>query len=214
MRRLRVRLLYFLLAIAATALLAALFARVTRIRANSNESVCLGHIFYLGAELIQYRDTHGRFPPVVIAGPAGRPLHSWRALLFADIDRDFASRYTFNEPWDSPANLRAARAMPSVFACPNNQDDPAKFTSYAAIIGRGTTSLSPKGLGPPGGGPQILLIEVPESTITWTEPRDINLAEIASLAPSRDPGGLSVVFTDGRVRRLSRDAILDFLNRP
>ena len=48
-----------------------------------------------------------------------------------------------------------------------------------------------------------------ESTTRWTEPRDVSPSEIAKYPSPSDPGGFAVVMSDGRIRRLSREEILE-----
>ena len=216
----RVKLQQFLLGIAIVSIIMAASVKVIRFIAISvekpRESVCRDNAFYIGFQLLDYRGTHGNFLPTILTDSTGRPMHSWRSVLFARIDRNFAKRYNFAEPWNSPANQQAAQTLQLVFGCPTYQDRPAKFANYAAIVtkDRSVSSLDAQGFGRPGNGPRVLLIEVPNSTIGWTEPRDVSPEEIRSLGFGHDPGGLSVVFENGRVRRLPPEVINSLLQLP
>ena len=49
----------------------------------------------------------GAFPAAYVADENGRPMHSWRVALLPFLEQsDLYSQYNFNEPWDSPENLR------------------------------------------------------------------------------------------------------------
>ncbi|MDG3003074.1 hypothetical protein PZE19_04785 [Paludisphaera sp. Pla2] len=134
-------------------------------------------------------------------------MHSWRAVVWAYGSPEFAARYDFSEPWNSPANLAAAQPVPVDLWCHNSQNSPACSTNYAAILDGDRCSLDSAGQGGPNKR-RIVIVEVPDSTILWTEPRDVTLEEIARFPPPHDPGGLAAVFSDGSYRRLSIQEIL------
>jgi len=60
-----------------------------------------------------------------------------------------------------------------------------------------------------GASPRPVVFEDAESTTRWTEPRDVSPSEIAKYPSPSDPGGFAVVMSDGRIRRLSREEILE-----
>src|SRR5262249_58412844 len=78
-------------------------------------------------------------PPAVIAGPDGKPWHSWRVLLLPYLgEGNLYNRYHFDEPWDGPNNRQLLDSMPGVFRDPIHGDDRGHFTDYAALVGEAT----------------------------------------------------------------------------
>lgn len=97
--------------------------------------------------------------------------------------------------------------------CPNSQDQwTGRLTNYAAIVDGDGSSLE---LCRPGGppGPWPVVVEVPEATMEWTEPGDVSPSEIVDYPEPSDPGGFAVIWSDGKVRRLAREAILENWSR-
>ena len=90
---------------------------------------------YLAGSALNYRDTHGRFPPPVVFDRDGRRMHSWRVLLLPYVQATaFAAAYDFESPWDSPANAKVAAGGvirellegPRGYAYPNAKAYPAE----------------------------------------------------------------------------------------
>lgn len=181
-----------------------------------HESACRGNLFFLGAHIDEYELMYGAKPLPTVGEVANRPGHSWRVVLHASSHQDFAARYKFDEPWDSPNNIWAAIEAPSYFVCDNNRL-PIRgfrgFTNYVAIVDGPQGALKPFDLEASNEEASIFLVEVPGSNIVWTEPRDISPSEVAALSEGNDPGGLCVLLTNRRVVRLSRRAILERLER-
>lgn len=171
-------------------------------------------MFYIGAQLAEYRDRHGNYPPACVLDPYGRPAHSWRALLYADIDSDFRRAYNFNEPWDSPGNILLAREPPRMFCCPTNENNQEQFASYLALIDGAMfrDRVHQKRRDEAASDRLIFLVEVPPSHIRWTDPRDICLDDLRSIAPGAHPRGVAVLFGDRRVRRVSLEELTNLAN--
>jgi hypothetical protein len=154
----------------------------------------------IGMALLGFVSTYeGRLPPAVIAGPDGRPWHSWRVLVLPFLDEvNLYDRYHFDEPWDGPNNRQLLDSMPEVFSDPIHGDDRGHFTHYAALVGA-ATAFPPAGailgdakrpvrlpIGPGSGGSiglrditdgtsRTLLVApvAPDRKIPWTKPEDI-----------------------------------------
>ncbi len=84
------------------------------------------------AKAIQaYEAEHGQLPPVVAHDAHGQPMHSWRALILPYLgEEQLANSYRFDEPWDSPNNLRLSQYKPWHFRIyyPNHEQ-PSVTTS-------------------------------------------------------------------------------------
>ncbi|AMV39363.1 DUF1559 domain-containing protein [Planctomyces sp. SH-PL62] len=208
MRPFQFRLTHLALMVVVAAGVSAFLTAAGRARTAARASQCGNNPFRLHLGLRNYRDATGRNPPAVQLDAGGRSMHSWRAILCASQFPDaFAVPYDFGLPWDHPANLKAAVVAPNDMVCLNTQAAPARHANVAAVVDGDLCSLDLTGrVGP--GGPWIVLVEVADPKIFWTEPRDVTPAEIAAFAAPHDPGGFAVAFSDGSSGRLSREEIL------
>lgn len=207
----RLRLKHVLMLVVPLALVAAAWARVGREVRVGRQSACLANLTFIGHELFAYRERHGRYPPLVTAGAGGRPMHSWRTILVSEADRDGLGAYSFAEPWDGPGNAGAVDRRPNYFGCPNDRDGPSPCTNYVALYDPAAPDdWGAVGAGgrPAGGGPIPVVVEHPNSTIPWTEPRDLGWDDLPTLGEGGDPSGLAVLYSDGSVRRMPRDALV------
>jgi len=178
---------------------------------------CINNLKCIQLGLLNYESTNGSFPPPYIADESGKPMHSWRVLILPFLEHEaLYDKYNFDEPWDSPANLKLLDAMPLVYDCPAHNDG---LCRYLAVTGedsawrvhdpvrieeivRGTSKC----------------VQVSESVkgVPWTKPEDITPDEFLETAIeraqtdkygghiSREGGGitgqkLNVGYCDGHV---------------
>lgn len=211
MMRFRVRPIHLMGFVAAATVVAAataLMVAIDRARTAARASQCLCGPGCFALLLRNDFDRTGKPRPAATRDASGRPMHSWRTLVWATQFPIVDPPYNFDLAWDDPANRPAAVKAPNEFVCPNSQDFPGASTNFAAIVDGDECSLDL--IASPGGtGPWALVVEVPNSTIRWTEPRDVSPSQIANYPSPSDPGGFAVVMSDGRVRRLSREEILE-----
>jgi hypothetical protein len=135
--------------------------------------------------LQQYHEANGCFPPAYIAGKNGKPMHSWRVLIMPYFcAKNVYQGYDFTEPWDSTKNKTLLAEWHRVYACPS---DPSAYapgatqTSYVAVVGRNAAWPGEKSrkVGPDfPTSDTIMVIEVANSGIEWSEPRDLSLDEL------------------------------------
>ena len=125
----------------------------------------------------EYRYAKGGFPPPYVADTTGKPIHSWRELILPYLDQN--DYVAFN-------NYYMARHFSTeipVYACPSDaQACPGSGqTNYLAVAGPNTAwtaetppkdSLAGKLAG------TIMVVEVADSGIQWTEPRDLSIARV------------------------------------
>jgi hypothetical protein len=183
-------------------------------REAARDAGCGWNLKQIGIALQNYHEVNGCFPPAYLADSTGKPMHSWRILILPYLESSSTyGAYNFAEPWDGPRNRRFLDRRPSSYRCPSQGARPL-LTSYVMIVGPGTISpgASSRSLGDvrDGAGRTILVAEVANLDIPWTEPRDLD-ARAMSWAiddPSRpslsSPHGTGpgAVFADGTFRRL------------
>lgn len=136
---------------------------------------------------------------------------SWRVLLLPFLDRKEATRlyrhFHFDEPWNSPENLRLLPFMPDVYLNPRFQttEDRVKgLTYYRGFVGEKTVlgGPAPVSLGQlmsaAGSANTLVVVEAGEPT-PWTKPEDATLFNEKS--PFGGPQGLDyqALYADGHV---------------
>jgi len=153
-----------------------------------DEDDCRHRLYAIWTGLEKYHEGHGSYPPASTFDEQGKPIASWRTLLLPYLDeKDVSDAYQRNEAWDSASNLAASQRLEStVFRCPatGRQSKNSMRTDYLAIVGENAFWL-------PNGecrrkdeiaNPETtaVLIEVIDSDIRWSEPRDVRQADLAS----------------------------------
>ncbi len=190
---------------------------VTSSRAPSNRSICKNHLRQISIAIHNYHQQYDCLPPAYIADETGRPLHSWRVLLLPFVGQsELHSKYDFQEPWDGPNNRRLWDKIPDIYLCPSDRasNENKLTTNYVVVVGPNTVwpvnratrldDITDKH------GVTLLVVEVADSGILWSEPRDLHLhsmaREVNSAAGfgicSGHTGGAHVAFADGSVRLL------------
>jgi Protein of unknown function (DUF1559) len=195
-------------------LLCVLVPAVHKAREAARASQCLCNLCMIKMALLNYHETFGSFPPAYVADANGKPMHSWRVLILPFMEQStLYNSYRMDEPWDGPNNRKLIDQRPNVFNCPSRLPSPG-LTSYVTIVGPNTAFPGAKTtkLGDihDGPGSTILVAELSNIDIAWTEPNDLD-AETMSWAiddPNRPSissphdTGPAVVFADASYRRL------------
>ncbi len=187
-----------------------------------NHPKCPTNLSNLVLALLNYETAHRCFPPAYTTDTAGNRLHSWRTLILPYLGQlDVYNRIRQNEPWNSPTNRRVTESYLDFYHCPEDKSAGPYNTSYVAVIAPNSAWGIGKGisLGAIKDGPSntILLVEMKNSGIKWSEPRDLDLDHLppginkAGLlkAISTHPGGIFVAFADGAVRFLHNTTSFD-----
>ena len=150
---------------------------------------CINFVRQLTVAILVYEMEHGSLPPAFVADETGKPMHSWRVLILPYIEHDdLYGRYDFDEPWDSPANLKLLKECPDIYKCPSRHL-PIGHTCYAAVVGPETVWTGERGtrLEEIVDGPDktIALVESP-TLIPWTQPSDLSIDEFMNSLASGD----------------------------
>ena len=142
--------------------------------------------------MYNYHDEYHSFPPAYIADEHGRPMHSWRVLLLPFLDeKELYAQYRFDEPWNSPHNIKIEERMPSIYRCPSFEPYEAKsesgstmrhLTTYVVVNSSGgvfnhTSSTAMMDIDD-GLHQTILVVEVHNHAVCWLEPSDVSLSDL------------------------------------
>jgi hypothetical protein len=203
-------------------------------REVSLRMTCHGHLKQIALALHNYRTANGCFPPAYVADKNGCPMHSWRVLILPYLEADaLYKQYNFNEPWDGPHNKKLLAARPPRYVCPSDENAHARGatqTSYVAVVGANAawSGEQPKKAANVAPSSQtIMVVEVTDAGINWSEPRDLSLdaLEAAGARPStvtvsskhgsggsffytyRYCSGANAALADGSVRYLPPDRL-------
>lgn len=198
-------------------LIALLLPAVQGAREAARRTQCANNLKQIGLAFHNYESVHGCLPPAYLADKDGKPMHSWRVLILPFLEQqNLYNMYKFDEPWDSPNNLRVAEMMPKVYQCPSDMGG-GRFTDYMVITGPGTVFDGAKSARfteiADGTSNTLLVVEAKGASTRWTEPVDIELAKSSLMTfggpqgdiGSNHRGGAQVLFADGSVRFLRQD---------
>lgn len=186
-----------------------------------NQQIVQEKMVRIASAMRQYHDDYGRLPPPVVYDDAGKPMHSWRALLLPYLDdQKLFMGYRFDEAWDSSHNSTLHSAAFEPFQLPgSNLTTSINHTGFMVIVG--TDTLFPDNrLGTPlsaatdGLSSTILVVEVDQSGVHWLQPADLDSAAMTFSINGSFPGseisdpsgeGGWVVMADGKPRFLKND---------
>ncbi|MBI1248590.1 DUF1559 domain-containing protein [bacterium] len=146
------------------------------------DSLC--HMKQLVLAIHYYQDDHGVFPAAYTRDADGKPRHSWRVAILPYVDeQQLYDQYDFNQPWDSPHNLKVARQMPEVFASPLSSYRQVNqgLTTYVALAGPDTVLSTSRSVTwddiPKDRDWKIVFVEDETHPVPWTKPEDISPEE-------------------------------------
>ncbi len=210
--------------------IALLLPAVSAAREAARRMQCSNNLKQIALALHWYHENYHCLPPPCVYDKHGHPMHSWRVLILPYLERkDLYERYNFNEPWDGPNNRKLLTERLSIYKCPSDANAwaPGSPTAnYLAVVGSKTAwqrdkSVSLKDLELQGVlSNSILVIEMDNSGIQWSEPRDLcvdscqeteaNLLSTVHGSHVRDneyfyypaPSGKNAAFADGSAKFL------------
>jgi hypothetical protein len=170
---------------------------------ESSERKCMNNLTRIGIALSNYHDLHGCFPAPFSVDASGKPLHSWRVAIEPFLrSSDVHSTFNYTLPWNDPKNLKASLPYAHCFACPSARQPffGGVFTNYVMVVGQKRSASS---------DPlhAIIVVEIADSDIHWTEPRDLSFNEMSFTINDKTKPSISshhfhgamVLYTDGGV---------------
>jgi len=159
------------------ALIALLGRGIRAAREAAWQQHCTNNLKTIGIALHNYHDIYNHFPPPFSTDANGKPMHSWRIRIGPYISSSrLYDEYDYKQPWNSPKNLALTARWPwsgHDFTCPStNLPTPSGFTNYVMVVGQERAAGS-------GRKDAIIVVEIANSDIHWTEPRDLNFDEMS-----------------------------------
>lgn len=133
----------------------------------------------LALALINYHNTHGRFPPAAVCSAEGKPLYSWRVAILPLIEKeDLYQRFNLDEPWDSPHNVQLLSEMPGTYAPPPHKRSkvPAYHTVCKVFVGKGAAFEGREGLRMSDfvdGTSNTILVAEAGDPVPWSKPEEL-----------------------------------------
>ncbi len=161
-----------------------LIRAVYQARESARDTQCINNLKLIGLALVNYHSYYNCFPPAYIADANGKPLHSWRVLIYPFMESSsIYSSYNLAEPWDGPNNRRLLdQYWPSCYNCPS-RDAKRGMTSYVMIVGPKTAFPGVRTISlddiRDGAERTIVIAEVSNVDIAWTEPRDLDAGSMS-----------------------------------
>lgn len=135
----------------------------------------------------------------------GQPPHSWRVAILPLIGYGSLYRqYKFDQPWDSPDNLKVASKMPELYRSANSKSKDS--TPFQMLVGEGafdSSNTPPTFADITDGTSNTLAIIESNKEVVWTKPEDVSYSVSNGLLPLSD--SRLVAFADGYIRALPKD---------
>ncbi len=165
----------------------------------------------VGLALRQYHQKYRVLPPAYTTDESGMPEHSWRALVLSfTVDASLVEHYDYSARWDAPENKNIRTAGTRVWTAPDVSSLDPSHTSYVLLTGPGTAFDGNKSISLNDFSNQhkvVFAIEVVDSGIPWTEPRDLPVDQVEEMLLSgkiaSDNGLIRVLMADGVVDQIT-----------
>lgn len=191
---------------------------VQNLRRAGMQMQCQNNLKQLALALGNYREVHKTLPCVITYSDDGTPLHSWRVPLLPYFEMCVIwPTYSYREPWNGPNNSKSCgSSIPYFYRCPSAPPTQGRTcTNYVMLIddrpGKPNGPPNLPGSTPPclDPGSAVIVIEIADSDIHWTEPRDVLLSELSMKINDRTKrslssyhGGACVLHANGTVEVL------------
>jgi hypothetical protein len=197
--------------VAATCIIGALlFPAIQSAREAAWRPACMNNLKQIGIALHNYHDVFDCFPPPFSTDASGKPLHSWRVAIETYVEsNNFSITFDYSLPWDNPKNLKASGPYARCFTCPSSRKPGGSgFTNYVMVVGQKRAAPSDQ---TKEHANAIIVVEISDSDIHWTEPGDLNFDEMSFQINDGSKPSISSHHVHGAMV-LYADASVHFLN--
>jgi hypothetical protein len=139
--------------------------------------------------------------------------------------QDLYRQYAFDEPWDSPDNLRLAARIAEMYQWDGDSGRRSQEMTDFVFVVRSTVPFSERAsasfVDNSAGAQEILVVEIARSDIHVLEPRDLDFDTMSFVVNDRNTASISTLrsgdplvgFVDGKVRPLSISTPPDTLRK-
>jgi hypothetical protein len=162
---------------------------------------------FISQAIVRRVEGTGVPPGMAIRSKSLEPLLSWRVSLLPYLEqRALLDEIDVDSVWDSEANLPLSEIVVPCFQSERGQRKSPGCANWVAVLGPTTVIREKRATRNEYASvqDQIAFIELLDSNIPWTEPRDVTIEEaIKLIRSSGEMGGLFCGTGDGRVIRVS-----------
>ncbi|MDP6444649.1 MAG: DUF1559 domain-containing protein [Pirellulaceae bacterium] len=164
-------------------LLALLLPAVQAARTAARRASSQNNLKQIALAMHNYHDSYNSLPPAYIPDEDGKPMTSWRTLVLPFLESQaIHANYDFGKPWDDPVNAAVRLSAIPTYISPNGMNTIPNETNYVVITGANTLFDGEKAARfadvTDGTSNTLMLIEIQNSQIEWSEPRDLDIKEL------------------------------------
>ncbi len=199
-------------------LAALLFPAISAAREAALRQMASNDLRMIGLALHNYEATFRRLPSLHGVNHADEATGSWRVAISPFMENaSVYDQFDHHQAWDGPTNRALADQMPACFrSALASPDQPEGHTNVFAI--RDPGSVMPHGgvyrkFGEVSDGVSntLAMIQLPEYSTPWMEPKDLTIAEaLQHIRASVKPEQIQILLLDGSVRPLGAMSDEDF----
>jgi hypothetical protein len=176
----------------------------------------MNNLRQIGIAMFNHEAAYQTFPNGAICDKTGKPLLSWRVALLPFFEEDnLYKQFKFDEPWDSPNNIKLLDKMPNVYSLPGREAKKGEtfirvFTGQHAAFdlsrpgGNGSFTPGRKIFSFTDGTSNTLLVVEAAESVPWTKPDELpvdpkkTLPKLGGLLPDK----FLAVLADGSVEMI------------
>ena len=193
-------------------LVALLVPAVSSARQAAQRAQSMNNLKMIGLAMHNYHDVYNTFP-TNIHNDDDSPRTSWRTALLPFLEQQpLFEMYDFHVDWSAEENMMVRQTPLDVFRSPLSTDPP-NHTNYVAVNLQGASIIEDDGQFHrmadiiDGTSNTIMVIEVQNTGIEWSEPRDITYNQLLTMlqqgSVSGSDTGFNALFADGSVHFIS-----------
>jgi type II secretory pathway pseudopilin PulG len=201
-------------------LAALLFPAISAAREAARRQMASNDLRMIGLALHNYEATFRKLPSLHGVNHADEATCSWRVALSPFMENvQVYEQFDHHQAWNGPTNQALADQMPAYFrSALASPEQPVGHTNVFAI--RDPRSIMPQGgvykrFGEVSDGTSntLAMIQLPEYSAPWMEPKDLTIAEaLQHIRASEKPEQIQILLLDGSVRPLGTMSDEDFIS--